>query len=40
MGRVWGTARRVLSLPMFPSLSDSQIDYVADSIRTYFDRNG
>ena len=30
------TAREIVSLPMFPELSETQIDYVAEKIRTFF----
>ena len=30
-----GVAKRVLSLPMFPEITDSQIDYVVDTIRRF-----
>jgi dTDP-4-amino-4,6-dideoxygalactose transaminase len=29
-------AREILSLPMFAEISDEQIDYVANNIRSYF----
>jgi dTDP-4-amino-4,6-dideoxygalactose transaminase len=31
-------ARRILSLPMFAELSDEQIEYVTDQVKSYFDR--
>ncbi|MBW1711895.1 MAG: DegT/DnrJ/EryC1/StrS family aminotransferase [Deltaproteobacteria bacterium] len=33
-----GLASEVLSLPLFPEISEGQLDYVADQIRTFFER--
>jgi len=30
------TSQEILSLPMFPEMTDDQIEYVADAIREYF----
>jgi len=34
-----GLASRILSLPMFPELTDSQIQYTAGIIRQFFERH-